>query len=117
MPPARAGESYSFRIPVRNGRPPFRFSVESGRLPPGLSLEKASGRLSGTPGEPGVTSVLLAVRDADGRKARRMVNLLVASRVEGRRPLVHSWGPPWPRQEEGPSYYCSEPSPPEQAPD
>ena len=107
MPPALAGESYSYQVPVRNGRPPYRFSVEAGRLPPGLSLGKASGLLSGTPSAPGVTSVLLAVRDADGRKARRTVNLLVAPQVDGRRPLVHSWSPSWPRQEDAPSYYCS----------
>ncbi|MBK8596576.1 MAG: hypothetical protein IPN83_13535 [Holophagales bacterium] len=116
MPPALAGEAYSYRIPVHNGRPPYRFSVESGPLPAGLSLGKASGLLSGTPGVPGAASVLLAVRDADGRRTRRTVNLLVASRVEGRRAPVHSWCPPWHLQGGGPSYWCSESAPPEQAP-
>lgn len=114
MPPALAGESYSHLVPVRNGTPPYRFSVASGRLPPGLSLGRATGLLSGAPSVPGVTSLLLAVRDADGRKARRKVDLLVGSRVEGRRPPVHSWCPSWSRQDGGAAHSCIEPASPEE---
>jgi hypothetical protein len=46
------GRPYSFRLDARNGCPPYTFHVDSGNLPPGLSLEP-SGQISGTPSAPG----------------------------------------------------------------
>lgn len=42
------GHPYSYKLDARNGCPPYTFHVDSGNLPPGLSMS-ASGEISGTP--------------------------------------------------------------------
>jgi arylsulfatase A-like enzyme len=49
LPVARTDERYSHTLSVWGGTPPYRFSLESGSLPMGISLNPAKGRLHGVP--------------------------------------------------------------------
>ncbi len=62
---------YSTTIAPRGGRAPYRFALASGSLPTGLSLDAASGRISGYPGADGRWSFAIRVTDADNRAATR----------------------------------------------
>jgi hypothetical protein len=48
-PSAQVGVAYSHTIPATGGTEPYSFDITAGQLPPGLSLDPASGIVSGTP--------------------------------------------------------------------
>ncbi len=52
-PTGLAGVAYSHAFPVSGGTPPFTFVITSGFLPPGLTLDPATGIVSGTATTPG----------------------------------------------------------------
>jgi hypothetical protein len=49
LPAGSAGARYSTRLLSAAGKAPLRWSVESGDLPPGVSLDAGSGALQGSP--------------------------------------------------------------------
>jgi hypothetical protein len=49
LPPATLNKLYSTRIHTSGGTTPFSWSIPSGSLPPGLTLDPVAGVLSGTP--------------------------------------------------------------------
>ncbi|MCX6619589.1 MAG: putative Ig domain-containing protein, partial [Acidobacteria bacterium] len=79
LPGGTTGRPYSFQMTARDGRPPYRWSVR-GRLPAGLELS-AEGLLHGTPTEAGRFDLIVAVTDADGRKAEAEMYLTIENPV------------------------------------
>ena len=47
--PAPVNVLYHSQVPVSGGTPPYTFSLPSGSLPPGLTLDPATGNIDGTP--------------------------------------------------------------------
>jgi hypothetical protein len=64
LSPATLNAAYSTRINTTGGVQPFRWSIASGTLPPGLSLDPVSGVISGTPTQTGPFSFTPTVRDS-----------------------------------------------------
>ena len=80
LPDAAQGFPYETLLEARpaGAGAPFAWSVvPPSALPPGLSLERESGRLFGTPTQAGTTTVGLEVRDAVGQRATRALALRV----------------------------------------
>ena len=77
VPPALCGQPYSFAFQTRNGLPPLAFSITGGALPAGLSLDPATGVLSGTTGPPGEYSFRLRVGSAAGSVERDFTMVVV----------------------------------------
>ena len=48
-PPARLNEPFSLQLRARGGLEPYRWKVNSRKLPNGLAFDKANGRIHGTP--------------------------------------------------------------------
>ena len=65
---ARNGEAYAgFTVVARNGTGPYVYSVESGSLPTGVTINSSSGVVSGTPTVDGTfADIILKVVDATG---------------------------------------------------
>jgi hypothetical protein len=68
MPQGDVGAAYSTAFSASGGMPPYRFSVEVGRLPNGMSLTDA-GVLSGTPTQFATVPFEIWVTDFEGREA------------------------------------------------
>ena len=60
------GVSYSQTNVASGGTTPYTYSVFSGSVPGGTSLDTATGTVSGTPPSPSVFSYVILVTDADG---------------------------------------------------
>jgi hypothetical protein len=65
------GVRYRQTISAGGGTLPYTFNIASGELPPGLSLDSATGEISGKPTAGGEYSFVAQVTDARGKVARR----------------------------------------------
>jgi hypothetical protein len=64
LPNATAGAAYNQSIAVTGGTPPYTFSVDSGTLPAGITLD-ATGKLAGKPTGLGASNFTVRVTDAN----------------------------------------------------
>ena len=85
LPTATAQNSYSFQFSAGGGKPAYHWSVASGTLPGGMSLDAASGLLSGTPAAAGSFSFVVGVSDnsSPAQSATANVTLVVAAANSG----------------------------------
>jgi Putative Ig domain/IPT/TIG domain len=65
LPAATAGQAYSATLAATGGIAPYSWSVTSGSLPPGLTLNPATGQISGTSDGAGTYSFTVTVTDAE----------------------------------------------------
>jgi len=63
LPPAMVGVSYSVTLAATGGTTPYRWSLGSGSLPPGLSLASTTAVISGTPTAAGSYNFTVQVTD------------------------------------------------------
>jgi hypothetical protein len=64
FPAGTVSESYNAVLAVGGGRVPYHFSVKTGALPPGISLNPATGSFSGKPTSAGTFSFEVIVTDS-----------------------------------------------------
>jgi uncharacterized protein (TIGR03437 family) len=91
LPPASVGISYSATVSATGGMLPYMWSVNSGQLPSGLTLDPSTGAISGIPTTPDSTSpstgtvahlpLIFAVRDANGTTVTANLPISVAAPV------------------------------------
>jgi len=60
------GDTYSQTFTVNGGNTPISWQIFAGQLPPGLSLNQSTGKISGTPTKPGTFVFSIAASDAIG---------------------------------------------------
>ncbi|WP_410818071.1 fibronectin type III domain-containing protein [Micromonospora sp. 050-3] len=76
-PLGEVGAPYAEQLNVIGGTAPFTWSLATGALPPGLTLDSASGLLSGRPTQVGAYPATVRVTDANGQTATRAIRILV----------------------------------------
>ncbi|MGH9740035.1 MAG: putative Ig domain-containing protein [Candidatus Acidiferrales bacterium] len=64
LPGGTVGTAYSATVQASGGKTPYAWSIASGALPPGLSLNGSSGAISGTPTGSGSFSVTIRAQDS-----------------------------------------------------
>ncbi|MFL6216231.1 MAG: putative Ig domain-containing protein [Blastocatellia bacterium] len=71
------GVAYSQTLAAAGGHSPYVWSIAAGALPAGLTLNSASGAISGTPSAAGTFNITVAVTDADSRRVSRAFALII----------------------------------------
>src|SRR5437016_3260369 len=66
LPPAPQGTPYNQTVSASGGTAPYTFSIISGALPPGLSLNASTGAITGTPTIIAVFTFTIQARDPNG---------------------------------------------------
>ncbi|WP_219461774.1 Ig domain-containing protein [Nonomuraea rhizosphaerae] len=69
LPAAAPGQAYQQTLAAKGGVPFYDWQVISGSLPAGLSLDRFTGTISGTPSAAGTSSFTVQLRDYDARSA------------------------------------------------
>jgi Putative Ig domain len=64
VPGALTGEPYSATLAASGGVAPYTWSLSSGSLPAGLTLDPSTGTITGTPAAPGTSPFTVAVTDS-----------------------------------------------------
>lgn len=64
LPDGTVGQEYSATLEATDGATPYTWSVSAGKLPAGLSLNPATGEISGTPTESGRADFTVKVTDS-----------------------------------------------------
>jgi len=80
--PGEVGLRYTGSVAATGGTPPFTWSLASGRLPRGLSLNAATGAIRSVPRAPGRFPLTAAVKDAAGQQATVTGTLRIAARLD-----------------------------------
>jgi len=79
LPGGEQGRAFSQTLEGHGGRAPYEWSIVGGALPAGLSLDAASGTISGTPSSSGTAAFEVQLRDADGATARANLSIRVVA--------------------------------------
>ncbi len=78
-PPGITGISYLYSFSASGGTIPYKWTVPTGTPPTGLSLNQASGQLSGVPTAPGTFTFTVQVIDAAGATAQASASVDIAA--------------------------------------
>ncbi len=81
LPDGTVGVAYSVTLQVFGGTAPLTFSVSAGTLPAGLTLDTATGAVSGTPTMAQTQMFSIQVRDSAGRTATRDYTVRIGNAV------------------------------------
>ncbi len=76
------GTPYSQTVVATGGVAPYTYSVVSGALPTGLTLDPATGLISGTPSASGTFNVTIGAVDSLGNYGNRVYTISVAARLD-----------------------------------
>lgn len=78
LPIASVSAPYSAGLDVSRGTEPYRFTVVSGTIPPGLSLNTLTGTVAGRPTTAGSFSFRVTVSDSTGNRGEGTVYITVS---------------------------------------
>ena len=78
LPAGAVGTAYSQEITASGRVPPYTWSVVSGSLPEGLSLNSSNGTIAGTPAAPGISTFTVEVADSEHSPAKATASLTIA---------------------------------------
>lgn len=83
LPPGSVGLFYSQTISASGGTAPYTYSIISGALPPGLTLNGATGAITGTPTTPGLFSFSVQATATGGCPGSQAYSILIAAAAVG----------------------------------
>lgn len=77
LPDGTQGQSYSETVSAEHGKGPYTFAVTDGSLPPGLSLDAATGAITGTPTEAGYFKFTLEATDSRDKTTDKTLSISI----------------------------------------
>src|SRR2546427_2513203 len=79
LPQGTTGAAYSATLQANNGTTPYSWTISSGSLPAGLSLNASTGAISGTPTQSGAFSFTVQVTDSASHTAQQSLSIQVST--------------------------------------
>jgi hypothetical protein len=79
LPEGTAGTAYTVTLGAGGGTEPYTWTIISGALPEGLTLNSSSGVISGTPSSPQVCSFIVRVDDSAHHYCTMSVSIIINS--------------------------------------
>lgn len=80
LPGAILNAPYNTKLTAKGGNSSdFKWSIQSGKLPPGFSLNEATGEITGTPTNTGNEEIIFKVEDSAGNSAVQLLILEVTA--------------------------------------
>jgi hypothetical protein len=79
LPGGTVGTSYATTLQATGGTPPYSWSILSGALPAGLSLNTTTGAITGTPTTAATANFTVQVRDSAQATANKALSITVTS--------------------------------------
>lgn len=79
LPAANLGVAYSATLAATGGQSPYTFAVTTGSLPTGLTLNSATGAISGTPTAAGTFNFTITVTDSATNVAKVYINSVIVA--------------------------------------
>lgn len=79
LPSGNSGTPYSGLLQATGGQAPYTWSVASGALPAGVSLNSSTGAVSGTPSASGQSSFVAKVTDINAGVAQKSFTISIAA--------------------------------------
>jgi hypothetical protein len=76
-PSGVVGQTYSAALTAVGGTVPYAWKIDSGALPPGLTLSSANATISGIPLQVGQSSYVLHVDDSAGKSTTRLCSIQI----------------------------------------
>ncbi len=92
LPPGAVQQPYAQTIIASGGTAPYTFTIAAGALPTGLSLNPATGLISGAPQVSGLFNVTIRVTDAAGCQGSRAYVLAILSALPAGGPTLNIIG-------------------------
>ncbi|EPD42980.1 hypothetical protein HMPREF9701_01231 [Delftia acidovorans CCUG 274B] len=86
------GTTYSATVSASGGTAPYSYTISSGSLPAGMSLNTSTGTISGTPSSSGTSSFTVTATDANGATGSRAYSVAVTAPVAETVPLPGNAG-------------------------
>jgi hypothetical protein len=77
LPNATLNVPYTQTITAQGGLAPYTYAITAGTLPPGITLDPATGVFSGTPTAPGASSFTLTATDSENPKQTASLPLIL----------------------------------------
>src|ERR1043165_2762693 len=81
-PVCREQQRCAIDLLASGGRGPYDWSILQGKLPAGLSLDRHTGRIFGTPITPEQSTVTITVRDTLAQAARLQITIVIRSLLD-----------------------------------
>jgi protocatechuate 3,4-dioxygenase beta subunit/uncharacterized protein YegP (UPF0339 family) len=79
LPDGQVSKTYLATLEASDGTAPYTWEVESGALPKGLNLNKATGKIDGTPAAATTETFTIKVKDAAGFSATKILKITIGT--------------------------------------
>ena len=89
LPAGSTGTPYSQTLAASGGRAPYSWSITSGILPPGLTLDTSTGAITGTPTASGSATFTAQVKDSNNKTASGIIYVTINNPVSITTPALH----------------------------